>query len=106
MSVPTTLLMPQRHVGGALPYLFGMGVDGAHNTIGENVGAYNTAWVLSWQGGRRVLSYRCTGYVPRYCGLTYAPYLTFSVRFMVLTERASPIGWSQSALIAPVGEEQ
>ena len=28
---------------------------GAHNTVGENVGAYNTAWVLTWQGGRRVL---------------------------------------------------
>ena len=33
--------------GGALPYLSGMGVDGAHNTVGENVGAYNTACVLS-----------------------------------------------------------
>ena len=33
----------QRHVGGALPYLSGMGVNGAHNTVGENVGAYNTA---------------------------------------------------------------
>ena len=32
-----------------------MGVNDAHNTIGENVGAYNTAWVLSCQGGRRVL---------------------------------------------------
>ena len=32
---------------GALLYLSGMGVDGAHNTVGENVGAYNTAWVLS-----------------------------------------------------------
>ena len=29
--------------GGDLPYLSGMGVDGAHNTVGENVGAYNTA---------------------------------------------------------------
>ena len=33
--------------GGALPYLSGMGVDGAHNTVGENVGAYNIACVLS-----------------------------------------------------------
>lgn len=32
-----------------------MGVNGAHNTVGENVGAYNTAWVLSCQRGRRVL---------------------------------------------------
>ena len=97
--------MPQRHVGGALPYLAGMGVDGAHNTVGENVGAYNTAWVLSCQEGRRVLSGRCTGYGPWYCGLTRAPYPTFSVRFMVLIERASPVGWSQSVMIAPVEEE-
>ena len=27
--------MPQRHVGGALPRLSGMGVDGAHNTVGK-----------------------------------------------------------------------
>ena len=25
----------QRHVGGALPRLSGMGVDGAHNTVGK-----------------------------------------------------------------------
>ena len=37
----------QRHVGGALSYLSGMGVDGAHNTVGENIDAYNTASVLS-----------------------------------------------------------
>ena len=82
-----------------------MGVNGAHNTIGENVGAYNTAWVLSCQEGRRVLPDRCIGYGPWYCGLTCAPCLTFFVRLLVLTKRASPIGWLQSALIAPVGEE-
>ena len=54
--------------GGALLYLSGMGVDGAHNTIGENVDAHNTACVLSCQGSHRVLSCRCTGYGPRYCG--------------------------------------
>ena len=32
-----------------------MGVIGAHNTVGENVGAYNTTWVLLCQEGRRVL---------------------------------------------------
>ena len=37
----------QRHVGGALPYLSGMGVNSAYNTVGENVGAYNTTSVLS-----------------------------------------------------------
>ena len=33
----------QGHVGE--PYR--MGVNGAQNTVGENIGAYNTAWVLS-----------------------------------------------------------
>ena len=54
--------------GGALPYLSSMGVDGAHNTVGENVDAYNTACVLSCPGGRKVLSYRRIGYGPRYYG--------------------------------------
>ena len=35
MPAPTTLSMPQRHEGGALPYLSGMGVDGTHNTVGK-----------------------------------------------------------------------
>ena len=129
-SAPTTLLIPggqqgvltcspgtvnagahntvdaQRHVGGALLCFSGMGVDGAHNTIGENVGAYNTASVLSCQGGHRGLSCRRTGYGSWYYGLPCAPCLTFFVRFLVLTERVSPIGWSQSALIAPVEKGQ
>ena len=91
----------QRHVGE--PYR--MGVNGAHNTIGENVGAYNTAWVLSCQEGHRVLPGRCTGYGPWYCDLTCAPCLTFFVRFLVLTEQASPAGWPQLALTALVGKE-
>ena len=49
MPAPIILLMPQRHVGGALLCLSSMGADGAHNTVGENVGAYNTSWVLSCQ---------------------------------------------------------
>ena len=92
--------------GGALPYLLGTRVDGAHNTVGENVGAYNTASILPCQVGHRILPGRCIGYGPWYCGLTCAPCLTFSVRFLVLTERASLVGWPQSALIAPVEEEQ
>ena len=44
-SAHNTIDASEAH-GGALPYLSGMGVDGAHNTVGENVGAYNTAWVL------------------------------------------------------------
>ena len=82
-----------------------MEVNSAHNTVGENIGAYNTAEVLSCQEGRRVLPGRCTGYGPWYFGLTCVPCLTFSVYSLVLIERTSPIGWSQSALIATVGEE-
>ena len=41
----------QRHGG----YPYHMGVNGAHNTVGENVGAYNTVWALLCQGGCRVL---------------------------------------------------
>ena len=92
MSVPAILLLPRGMLGvlpcspgtvnasahntvdasearaGALPYLSGMGVDGAHNTVTKNVDAYNTAWVLSCKGGRRVLSCRCIGYGLRYYG--------------------------------------
>ena len=42
----------------------------------------------------------------RYRGLTCTPCLAFSIRSLVLSERASPVGWFQSALIALVGEEQ
>ena len=91
-SAPATLLVP-RGMLGVLPCLPGMVNAGAHNTVDasearggsltvfvwygsclrpqhcrENVGAYNNAWVLSCQEGRRVLSCRCIGYVPRYCG--------------------------------------
>ena len=57
---------------------------------------------------REVVEYyfcRCTWYGPWYCGLTCAPCLAFSIHSLVLTERASPIGWFQSALIVPVGDE-
>ena len=36
----------QRHVGE--PYR--IGVNGAHNTVGENIGAYNIAWALFVSG--------------------------------------------------------
>ena len=65
----------QRHVG-VLPCSPGMGIDGAHNTVGQNVGAHNTAWILTCLEGCRVpfwhvllvLSCRCSGYGPWYCG--------------------------------------
>ena len=80
-----------------------MGVNDAHNTVGENVGAYNIAC------DREVAEYyvcRCTGYGPWYRGLTCAPRLAFSVRSLVLSGRASSVGRSQSALVAPVREER
>ena len=80
-----------------------MGVNGAHNTIEENVGAYNTVCV---KAVAEYCSYRCTGYGPWYHGLTCAVCFAFSVRSLVLSERGVPVGWSQSALVAPVGEEQ
>ena len=51
MSVPITLLMPRGMWGKPNR----MRVSDAHNTVGENIGAYNTAWILSCLGGRRVL---------------------------------------------------
>ena len=69
-----------------------MVVNGAHNTVGENIDAYNTAWVLSCQEARRVLPSRCAGYGPWYCGLTCASCLIFSVRSLVLIEQASSVG--------------
>ena len=64
-----------------------MGVNGAHNTIEENVGAYNTVCV-------RVVaeyhSYRHTGYGPWYRGLTCAPWLAFPIRPLI---PSSHVGW-------------
>ena len=56
-----------------------MGVNDAHNTVGENVGAYNTAWVLLCQGGRRVLFpalvFLVSCWLPQYaCFLFFAVY--------------------------------
>ena len=53
-----------------------MRVNGTHNTVGENVDAYNTVWVLTCQGGRRVLFpqvYRVRTPVLRFdlCALPY-----------------------------------
>ena len=83
-----------------------MGVNGAHNTVGK-MSVPTTLFGLCC--AREVAEYyfcRYTGYGPWYRGLTCVPCLTFFVRFLALTERASPVGWSQSALIALVAEEQ
>ena len=78
-----TAIDAQRHVA-ALPYGSFNGTYntieenvGAYNTIEENVGAYNTICV---RVVAEYCSYRCTGYGSWYRGLTYAPWLAFSVR--------------------------
>ena len=80
-----------------------MGVNGAHNIVEGNVGAYNTVCVSVVV---EYYSYRRIGYGPWYRGLTCAPWLAFPVCPPVLSERASPVGWPQSTLVAPVGEER
>ena len=67
MPAPTTLLMPQRHVGGALSYLSGMGVDDAHNTVGE-MSAPTT--LLGFCHARKVAGYRPTGAQGTVLGIT------------------------------------
>ena len=80
-----------------------MGVNGTHNTIEGNVGAYNIVCV---RAVAEYCSYRHTGYGPWYHGLTCAPWLAFSICPLVLSEQASLVGWPQSALVAPVEEER
>ena len=80
-----------------------MGVNGAHNTVEGNVGAYNTICV---RPVAEYYSYRRIRHGPWYRGLTCTPWLAFSVCPMVLFEWASPVGWPQSALVVPVGEER
>ena len=58
MPAPTTLFDAQRHVGGALLYLSGMGVDGAHNTIGK-MSAPTT--LLGFCHARKIIGYCPTG---------------------------------------------
>ena len=79
-----------------------MGVNGAHNTVEGNVGAYNTVCV---KAVAEYCSCRRTEYGPWCRGLICAPYLAFSVCSLVLSGRASLVGWSQSAPTALVGEE-
>ena len=88
----------QMHVGE--PYR--MRVNGAHNTIGK----MSAPTILLCQGGCRVLFlqvYRVRSLVSWF---DLCACLTFSVHFLVPTERESPVGGFQSALIMPVGEKQ
>ena len=60
-----------------------MGVNGAYNTVEGNVGAYNTICARTIA---EYCSYRRIGHGR---GLTCAPWLTLSVRLLVLSEPAS-----------------
>ena len=74
--------------------------NGAYNTIDTNVGAYNTVCV------RAIVehcSLRRIGCGPWYRGLTCALPSSFTPGpFRV----GVPVGWPQSTLAAPVGEER
>ena len=84
-----------RDTRGGLPY---GSFSGPYNTVGGDVGAYNTICVL-------VAAEYCflQGMVPGTVVLTCEPCLAF---LRTSSERASPVGWLQSALSAPVGEER
>ena len=84
-----------RDMRGALPY---GSFSGPYNPVEGDVGAYNTVCV-------RVATEYCSvqGMVPGIVVLTCEPCLAF---LRTSSERASPVGWLQSALSAPVGEER
>ena len=83
-----------------------MGVNGVHNTVGKMSVPITPFGLCCAREVAEYYFYMCTGYSSWYRGLTCAPCLAFSIRSLVLNERASPVGWFQSALITPVGEEQ
>ena len=93
MPASITLSMPQRHMGGALPYLSGMGVDGAHNTVGK-MSAPTT--LLGFCHARKVAGYCPVGVQGMVLGIavdmSVLPY--FSICFLVFTKRASLVCWS------------
>ena len=80
-----------------------MGVNGAYNTV-EKMSAPTILFVS--RRFQSTVSAGVQGMNPGIVVLTCVPCLAFSVRSLVLSERVSPVGWSQSALVAPVGEEQ
>ena len=82
-----------------------MGVNGTHNTVGKMSTPTTLFGLCCAREVAEYNFYKCIGYGLWYRGLTCAPCLAFSVRSLVLSERSSPVGWSQSALIVPVGEE-
>ena len=80
-----------------------MGVNGAYNTVEEML-----ASTILFVSGRlqSTVPAGVQGMIPSIMVLTCAPWLAFSVRPLVPSERASLVGWPQSALVTPVGEER
>ena len=70
-----------------------MGVDGAHNTVGK-MSAPTT--LLGFCHAREVAGYCPAGVQGTFLGIVVdlSALTYFSVCFLVLTERASPVGWS------------
>ena len=92
MPAPTTLSMPQRHVGEPYRFCLVWELMGKCRRLQHCLGS-----VMSGRSHGTVLQvYRVRSSVLR---LTWVPCLAFSVCFLVLTERASPVGW------VPVGSD-
>ena len=77
-----------------------MGARGAYNTIDTNVGTSHTVCVRSVA---EHCSRRHSGYGP---GTVFDFVRCFLRSPLVPSERESPVGWLQSVLAVPVGEER
>ena len=81
----------QRHVEGAILCLSGMGVEGAHSTVGQmstptTLLGFCHAWKVAGHPSDmsyRLLTCRCAGYSPWYCG-----------RLECSALLAPPVSWS------------
>ena len=89
---------PEAHGG---PYR--MGVNSAYNTVEGNVGAYNTVCVRVFCRVLFLQVHRVWSLVSWFDLRALACFLRLP---LASSERASLVGWPQSALIAPVREER
>ena len=97
----------QRHVGEPYHVCHGVGVDGAHNTVGKistptTLLGFWHAWKVAGHlsdMSYRLLSCRCAGYGPWYCGQLESPSLLApSVSWSSLRWRPRSVGPSQLQL--------
>ena len=93
MLAPTTLSIPQRHMGGALPYLSSMGVDGAHHTVWK-VSAPTT--LLAFCHVREVVGYCPVGVQGTVfdiaVDMSALPYFSSSISWSFLSGRPRSVG--------------